>query len=110
MSRGGNSEVSMANHLTSHQEEVYLFIKDYISRNKFAPYIREIQEFCNIQSHKLVIDRLNSLERKGYIKRRINQHRSIKLVNRVSLNCDSFSVDLSHKKDRKVVLDENANT
>jgi hypothetical protein len=28
-----------------------------------------------------VIDRLNSLERKGYIKRKLNRHRGIRLLN-----------------------------
>ena len=73
----------MPNKLTLNQEEIYLFIKDYIIRNKRSPYLREIQQACSINSHKTVIDRLTALERKGYIKRKINQHRSIKLVNSV---------------------------
>lgn len=72
----------MSNKLTPHQEKVYLFIKEYIALNKCSPYIRQIQESCNIRSHKSVIDRLNALERKGYIKRKISQHRSIRLVTR----------------------------
>lgn len=71
----------MANKLTPNQEQIYQFIRDYIAQNKCSPYLREIQQACNIQSHKSVIDRLNALERKGYIKRKINQHRSIRLVN-----------------------------
>jgi len=43
------------------------------------PYIREIQEGCNIQSYKSAVDKLLALEKKGYIKRSINKHRSIKL-------------------------------
>jgi SOS-response transcriptional repressor LexA len=58
-----------------------MFIRLYISQNKHAPYLREIQESCNIKSHKTVIDRLTALERKGYIKRKLNEHRSIRLVN-----------------------------
>lgn len=70
----------MSDKLTPHQEQVYLFIRDYITQNKRSPYLREIKQACNIQSHKTVIDRLNALERKGYIKRKINQHRGIRLV------------------------------
>ena len=73
----------MPNKLTPNQEQVYLFIKGYIVKNKHAPYQHEIQRACNINSHKCVIDRLTALERKGYIKRKLNQHRSIKLVNRM---------------------------
>jgi repressor LexA len=70
----------MANKLTARQERIYIFVRDYITQNRYSPYLREIQQACNIDSHKVVIDRLTALERKGYIKRRINQHRSIKLV------------------------------
>jgi len=71
----------MVNKLTSHQEQVFTFIRDYITQNRHSPYLREIQQACNIQSHKVVIDRLNALERKGYIRRKFNQHRSIRLKN-----------------------------
>ena len=71
----------MSNHLTPNQQAIYLFLRQYIGLNKHSPYLREIQEACHIKSHKNVIDRLNSLERKGYIKRKINQHRGIRLVN-----------------------------
>jgi SOS-response transcriptional repressor LexA len=72
----------MPNHnLTHNQERIYLFIRSYMDQNKRSPYLREIQESCDIKSYKTVIDRLIALERKGYIKRRLNQHRGIKLVN-----------------------------
>ena len=68
-------------HLTRNQEQIYLFIRQFISQNKYAPYLREIQQSCNIKSYKIVIDRLIALERKGYIKRKVNEHRGIRLVN-----------------------------
>ncbi len=71
----------MSNKLTKKQEYVYLFLKDYIAKYRHAPYLHEIQLACNIKSRKSVIDRLNALERRGYIKRKINQHKGIKLVN-----------------------------
>lgn len=71
----------MPNKLTTQQEQIYRFIKSYISQNRQSPYLREIQLACSVRSHKIVIDRLTALERKGYIKRKINQHRSIKLIN-----------------------------
>lgn len=66
-------------HLTEKQKQVYLFIRDYILSHKHSPYIREIQEALGISSHKSVIDRLLALEKKGYIKRKLNKHRSIVL-------------------------------
>ncbi len=64
--------------LTSRQKEVYDYIRDYIQTHK-APYIREIQDGCHILSYKGVVDRLLALEKKGYIKRKLNKHRSIRL-------------------------------
>ena len=72
----------MSNHLTPNQEKIYLFIQEYFDLNKCSPYLREIQQACDIKSHKIVIDRLNALERKGYIRRKINQHRGIRLITR----------------------------
>ena len=63
--------------LTKKQDEVYSFIRDYIQKNNRSPYIREIQQGCGTLSYKGAIDKLLALERKGYIKRKLNKHRSI---------------------------------
>lgn len=68
------------NHLTLRQAQTYEFLKTYFVQNRRAPYLREIQEGCQIRSHKSVIDKLLALERKGYIRRRLNKHRSIRLI------------------------------
>ena len=65
--------------LTKKQYEVYGFIRGYIEKNNRSPYIREIQEGCGIISYKGAIDKLLALERKGYIQRKLNKHRSIVL-------------------------------
>jgi repressor LexA len=70
--------------LTRKQLDVYNYIKDYISKYNKSPYIREIQEACGINSYKITLDRLSSLEKKGYIRRRFNKHRSIILNKRVN--------------------------
>lgn len=67
--------------LTDRQEKVYNYIKGYIEKNSVAPYIREIQEGCNIQCYKSAVDKLLALEKKGYIKRSLNKHRSITINN-----------------------------
>jgi len=66
--------------LTEKQKSVFLFVCDYVTSNRCSPLIREIQQALNINSHKSVIDRLLALEKKGYIKRKMNKHRSIRLV------------------------------
>lgn len=66
--------------LTHKQQTVLEFIQGYLGEFRRSPLIREIQAGCQIVSYKSAIDRLNALERKGYIKRAPNKHRSIKLV------------------------------
>ena len=68
--------------LTEKQGAVYSFIKSYIEKNNHSPYIREIQKGCGFLSYKGAIDKLLALERKGYIQRKLNKHRSIILNKR----------------------------
>lgn len=72
--------------LTVKQREVYDYIRSYIDKNSISPYIREIQEGCGIQCYKSAVDKLLALEKKGYIKRALNKHRSIKLPKLNSLD------------------------
>ena len=67
--------------LTKKQKSVFDYIKAYIEENTVAPYIREIQAGCNIVSYKSAVDKLLALEKKGYIKRALNKHRSIVINN-----------------------------
>ncbi len=66
--------------LTFRQQEVFDFVKRYIDKNKKAPYIREIQKGCGVLSYKAAVDKLVSLEKKGYIRRTLNKHRGIVVV------------------------------
>jgi repressor LexA len=66
--------------LTKKQKAVLNFIKHYKEENKQSPYIREIQKGCGIVSYKSAVDKLLALEKKGYIKRTLNKHRSIEIV------------------------------
>lgn len=65
--------------LTRRQKAVLDFIKLYMGKNRKSPYIREIQQACGITSYKSAVDKLLALEKKGYIKRTLNKHRSIKI-------------------------------
>ena len=58
------------------------FIQRYIEEHRRSPFIREIQLGCQIASYKSAIDRLNALERKGFIKRTPNKHRGIRIVSK----------------------------
>ncbi len=68
--------------LTERQLAVYNCIKDYYDKHNMSPYVREIQEACGIISYKVALDRLSALEKKGYIRRKLNKHRSIILNNK----------------------------
>ena len=68
--------------LTSKQQIMLDFIERYVTDRRVAPLIREVQSGCQIASYKSAIDRLNAIERKGFIKRLPNKHRGIKLMRR----------------------------
>jgi len=72
--------------LTIGQKEVYDFIKDYMEKNRKSPYIREIQEGCGIACYKVAVDKLMALEKKGYIRRRMNKHRGIMINSQKALS------------------------
>lgn len=66
--------------LTQKQQTVLSYIQSYLATYQQSPLIREIQDGCQIASYKSTLDRLNSLERKGLIKRILNKHRGIHLL------------------------------
>jgi repressor LexA len=68
--------------LTNKQQTVFEYVQQYINEHRRAPFIREIQLGCAIASYKSVVDRLNALERKGFIRRMPNKHRGIKIARR----------------------------
>lgn len=70
--------------LTGKQQTVLAFIRQYFLEHRRSPLIREIQLACQIASYKSVLDRLNALEHKGYIKRLPNKHRGIRVVRRAN--------------------------
>ena len=71
--------------LTHKQQAVFDFIQRYFGEHRRSPFIREIQLGCQILSYKSALDRLNALERKGFIKRLANKHRGIRIVRRAAL-------------------------
>lgn len=70
--------------LTQVQEETLALIKRYIATYAKSPTITEIQKELSLRSIRSVTQRLESLEKKGFIQRDRFQHRSIKVVETVS--------------------------
>jgi SOS-response transcriptional repressor LexA len=67
--------------LTPRQKEVFDFIKECITGRGYPPTVRELGKHCGIKSPNGVICHLDSLEKKGFIKRDRLVSRGISLSN-----------------------------
>ena len=65
--------------LTPLSQKVFLFIKDYIDRERFAPSQVEIKEYLNHKTLSAVQDSLKRLEQLKKIERVKGKGRSIRL-------------------------------
>ena len=72
--------------LTPKQEEILNFIKQEILAKGYPPSVREICEAVTLKSTSSVHAHLESLERKGYIRKDPTKPRTIEVVD------DSFNV------------------
>ncbi|MDB5244463.1 MAG: transcriptional repressor LexA [Parcubacteria group bacterium] len=66
--------------ITRAQEETFSFLKQYIAKNEQAPTIVEMSKKFKLRSLRSVMQRLEALERKGFITRNRFQHRSIQIL------------------------------
>jgi len=66
--------------LTSKQTLIYNFLKTTIRQRGYPPTVREICDAVNLSSTSTVHAHLESLERKGYIKRSPSQKRSVEIL------------------------------
>lgn len=72
--------VNKKERLTSKQEEVLKYIKEFIAEHKYPPSIREIGASIGLKSPATVYVHLNNLEDKGYIKKESTKNRAIELL------------------------------
>lgn len=70
--------------LTAAQEETLALIKRHISQHGHAPTFTELQESLGLRSIRSVTQRVEALERKGFIARDRFQHRSIRILKTVT--------------------------
>ncbi len=75
--------------LTPAQKQTLELIQSHMVSHGFAPTITEMSQTLNLRSLRSVMQRIESLERKGLIKRDRFQHRSIRLVEGVDSQMDS---------------------
>jgi repressor LexA len=66
--------------VTTRQQAIYNYIKEFILLHRFPPTIREIGENFGIKSTNGVRDTLSALEKKGLIKKFSNRARGIGLA------------------------------
>ncbi|MGI5849312.1 MAG: transcriptional repressor LexA [Christensenellales bacterium] len=66
--------------LSKRQNDVYQFIKNYISENGYAPCVRDICSALNLKSTSTAHAHLTKLERKGYISRDPAKPRTITIL------------------------------
>ncbi|HEX7828662.1 MAG TPA: FeoC-like transcriptional regulator [Thermoanaerobaculia bacterium] len=66
--------------LTERQHEVLAFLREYIAANGYAPSYGEIAAHFQFKTQATVHEHLTNLERKGHLRRRYNESRSIELV------------------------------
>lgn len=70
--------------LTQKQVALYRYLTDHIEQHGFAPSFVEIAEHFGYRALATVHEHLTNLERKGWIKRRYNESRSIETLVRLS--------------------------
>jgi repressor LexA len=68
--------------LSSKQQSILRFIRDFIRDHDYPPSIRDIQDGCAISSTSVVDYNLKALERLGFIRRDREVSRAIELVGR----------------------------
>lgn len=72
--------------LTAKQEEIFEFIKSELLNKGYPPAVREICDAVNLKSTSSVHSHLESLEKKGYIRRDPTKPRAIEIID------DSFGL------------------
>ena len=70
--------------LSSKQQAILRFIRDFVREKDYPPSIRDIQEGCDISSTSVVDYNLKALERLGYIRRDREVSRAIEVLERGS--------------------------
>ena len=66
--------------LSAKQEEIYNVIKDSILNKGYPPSVREIGELVGLKSTSSVHAHLNSLEKKGFIRKDPTKPRTIEIT------------------------------
>lgn len=66
--------------LNKRELEILNAIINYIEENGFSPTVREIGKIVGLNSSSTVHGYLNKLEQKGYIERKANSPRALRVI------------------------------
>ena len=66
--------------LTRRQKQAFDFLVDFINRNGYSPSFEEIGAGLGLSSLATVHKHMQTLEKKGFIRRSYNQSRSVEVV------------------------------
>jgi len=82
----------MVRELTSRQEELLDFLKDFVRKKGFPPTLREIASNFGLKGPRGPQKVLNILERKGYIRKKPGESRTIEILGFSSSNIVSVPI------------------
>ena len=80
--------------LTTKQQRIYEFLTDFSRRNGYAPSVREICEGLGLNSTSTVFGHLETLEKKGYMRRGTGKNRAIEIISDKDLRSDIVHIPL----------------
>jgi repressor LexA len=80
--------------LSQKQQNILIFIEDFLDRNSYPPTVRDIVNGCLLSSTSLVEYHLNILQEKGYIRRKPEISRGIELCSAHQTPLHSVQVPL----------------
>ncbi len=66
--------------LTERESQVLNIIVEYIKENEYAPSVREIGKLIGLKSTSSVHEHLKNLELKGFIERKDNFPRALRVI------------------------------
>lgn len=72
--------MAQENILTEKEYALYKFLIDYVKENGYSPSYSEIAKGIGIKANSTVMERLQSLQKKGKIQIKVNIPRAIKIV------------------------------
>jgi repressor LexA len=66
--------------MTPPQLKILRYIKQFYKKNEYMPTVREITDAMGLTAPSATVEKLNSLEKKGYIERKKGEARAIRLL------------------------------